>query len=219
MYVETFFLKLRFFLCGSRFYTRFRHWFWLCGNILLHTNTKHERIMIATLARAHMIASTSSSSSSSNGGTLSKKSSAGGLKRGQHLKANMGKKQSWTAREIQTQSDKQKEIENSATPIDSSKVSVPKVMQEKDFWDDEMFESVGNTVGKWGLVIVAVFAAISGIIASKTYNDGAVEVDFTAYDSPEQAVAASVRVAAAPVTASAPTVAGEDNIVREVIIE
>jgi hypothetical protein len=174
--------------------------------------------MIATLARAHMIASTSSSSSS-NGGTLSKKSSAGGLKRGQHLKAHMGKKQSWTAREIQTQSDKQKEIENSATPIDSSKVSVPKVMQEKDFWDDEMFESVGNTVGKWGLVIVAVFAAISGIIASKTYNDGAVEVDFTAYDSPEQAVAASVRVAAAPVTASAPTVAGEDNIVREVIIE
>lgn len=181
------------------------------------THTKHER-MIATLARAHMIASTSSSSSS-NGGTLSKKSSAGGLKRGQHLKAHMAKKQSWTAREIQTQSDKQKEIENSATPIDSSKVSVPKVMQEKDFWDDEMFESVGNTVGKWGLVIVAVFAAISGIIASKTYNDGAVEVDFTAYDSPEQAVAASVRVAAAPVTTSAPTVAGEDNIVREVIIE
>jgi hypothetical protein len=176
--------------------------------------------MIATLARAHMIASTSSSSSSSSpSGTLSKKSSPGGVKRGQHLKAQMAKKQSWTAREIQTQSDKQKEIENSATPIDSSKVSVPKVMQEKDFWDDEMFESVGNTVGKWGLVIVAVFAAISGIIASKTYNDGAVEVDFTAYDSPEQAVAASVRVAAAPVTKSAPTVAGEDNIVREVIIE
>jgi len=188
---------------------------------LLYTHKTQER-MIATLARAHMIASTSSSSSSSsssNGGTISKKSSPGGVKRGQHLKAQMAKKQSWTAREIQTQSDKQKEIENSATPIDSSKVSVPKVMQEKDFWDDEMFESVGNTVGKWGLVIVAVFAAISGIIASKTYNDGAVEVDFTAYDSPEQAVAASVRVAAAPVTASAPTVAGEDNIVREVIIE
>ncbi|CAL6362969.1 unnamed protein product [Bathycoccus prasinos] len=141
-------------------------------------------------------------------------------RRGQPL---MAKKQSWTAREIQTKDSKQKEIENSATPIDSSKITVPKVMQEKDFWDDEMFESVGNVVGKWGLVLVAVFAAISGIIASKTYNEGAVEVDFTAYDSPEEAVAASVRVAAAPVkknsVVSAPTVVGEDDVVREVIVE
>ena len=76
----------------------------------------------------------------------------------------MAKKQSWTAREIQTQNEKQKEIESSATPIDSSKVSVPKVMQEKDFWDDEIFESVGNTVGNvnsWrGLDCVAVRASL-----------------------------------------------------------
>ena len=70
----------------------------------------------------------------------------------------MAKKQSWTAREIQTKDSKQKEIENSATPIDDSKITVPKVMQEKDFWDDEMFESVGDVVGKWGLVLVAVLA-------------------------------------------------------------
>ena len=127
----------------------------------------------------------------------------------------MAKKQSWTAREIQTQNEKQKEIESGATPIDSSKVSVPKVMQEKDFWDDEIFESVGNTVGKWGLIIVVVFGAISGIIASRTYNDGAVQVDFTSYDSPEEAVAASVRVAAAP----QPDVVGEDDVVKEVIVE
>ena len=159
-----------------------------------------------------MMASTSSSSSSS----VRKQTN----RRGQPLTA---KKQSWTAREIQTKDSKQKEIENSATPIDSSKITVPKVMQEKDFWDDEMFESVGDVVGKWGLVLVAVFAAISGIIASKTYNEGAVEVDFTAYDSPEEAVAASVRVAAAPVkkisVVSAPTVVGEDDVVREVIVE
>lgn len=168
-----------------------------------------------TRAQAMMMASTSSSSSSS----VRKQTN----RRGQLLKANMAKKQSWTAREIQTKDEKQKEIENSATPIDDSKITVPKVMQEKDFWDDEMFESVGNVVGKWGLVLVAVFAAISGIIASKTYNEGAVEVDFTAYDSPEEAVAASVRVAAAPVkknsVVSAPTVVGEDDVVREVIVE
>ena len=159
----------------------------------------------------------SSSSSSSSSSSVRKQTNRG---RGQPL---MAKKQSWTAREIQTKDSKQKEIENSATPIDSSKITVPKVMQEKDFWDDEMFESVGDVVGKWGLVLVAVFAAISGIIASKTYNEGAVEVDFTAYDSPEEAVAASVRVAAAPVkknsVVSAPTVVGEDDVVREVIVE
>jgi hypothetical protein len=163
------------------------------------------------------MASTSSSSSSSSSSSVRKQTNRG---RGQPL---MAKKQSWTAREIQTKDSKQKEIENSATPIDSSKITVPKVMQEKDFWDDEMFESVGDVVGKWGLVLVAVFAAISGIIASKTYNEGAVEVDFTAYDSPEEAVAASVRVAAAPVkknsVVSAPTVVGEDDVVREVIVE
>ena len=113
--------------------------------------------MIATRALAHLrstnVASTSSSSSCSS------RSEVRGA-RGQLLRANMAKKQSWTAREIQTQNEKQKEIESSATPIDSSKVSVPKVMQEKDFWDDEIFESVGNTVGKWGLIIVVVFGAI-----------------------------------------------------------
>ena len=168
--------------------------------------------MIATRALAHLrstnVASTSSSSSCSS------RSEVRGA-RGQLLRAHMAKKQSWTAREIQTQNEKQKEIESSATPIDSSKVSVPKVMQEKDFWDDEIFESVGNTVGKWGLIIVVVFGAISGIIASKTYNDGAVQVDFTSYDSPEEAVAASVRVAAAP----QPDVVGEDDVVKEVIVE
>ena len=83
---------------------------------------------------------------------------------------------------------------NEATPIDESRVSVPKVMQKDDFWDNDNFESFGKYAGKFGLVFVALAVVITGIVASQTYNEGAVEVDFKAYDSPEEAVAASMAV-------------------------
>jgi transcription antitermination factor NusA-like protein len=113
--------------------------------------------------------------------------------RASKTRVNMAKKQTWTAREVTKDREVSKELKERATVIDENrKVSIPKVMREKDFWDDEQYEKIGTTVGKWGLVIVAIASAFAGIVASRTYNEGAIEVDFNAYDSPTEAVAASV---------------------------
>mmetsp|Transcript_29795 Transcript_29795/g.41158 ORF Transcript_29795/g.41158 Transcript_29795/m.41158 type:complete len:168 (-) Transcript_29795:265-768(-) len=56
-----------------------------------------------------------------------------------------------------------------------------------DFWEGEQWETFGN-VARFGAVITAVLAVLVGVFASKTYNDGAVPVDFNAAASPSEAV-------------------------------
>jgi len=46
-------------------------------------------------------------------------------------------------------------------------------------------------------------AAGAGVVAANTYNDGAVGVDFQAYDSPDQAVVAAMAAKQGAVSAEA----------------
>lgn len=104
--------------------------------------------------------------------------------------------------------------ENAPTPLTEAQMnSLPPEMLEKDLWDGEGFDSLGDTIKNWGLFFV-VFAAVgAGVVAANTYNDGAVGVDFQAYESPDQAVAAAMKaneagvVSAQPMLAEAPALA------------
>ena len=84
--------------------------------------------------------------------------------------------------------------EDAPTPLTEAQMnSLPPEMLEKDLWDGEGFDSLGDTIKNWGLFFV-VFAAVgAGVVAANTYNDGAAFVDFQDYDSPDQAVAAALK--------------------------
>ena len=45
------------------------------------------------------------------------------------------------------------------------------------------FGQLGETVKNWGLFFVVFMAVGAGVVAANTYNDGAIGVDFQAYDS------------------------------------
>ena len=91
----------------------------------------------------------------------------------------------------------------SPTPLTEEQMnSLPPEMKEKDMWDAEGFDQLGETVKNWGLFFVVFIAVGAGVVAANTYNDGAIGVDFQAYDSPDQAVAAALKegvVSAEPV--------------------
>lgn len=71
--------------------------------------------------------------------------------------------------------------------------NLPPEMLEKDPWEGETFEKLGDAVKNWGLFIVVFMAVGAGVVAANTYNDGAAFVDFQDYDSPDQAVAAALK--------------------------
>ena len=80
------------------------------------------------------------------------------------------------------------------TPLSEEQLArLPEVMLEKDPWDGDVFEKLGDVVKNWGLFFVVVFAVGAGVVAANTYNDGAVGVDFQAYDEPGQAVYAAMK--------------------------
>lgn len=105
------------------------------------------------------------------------------------------KKQSTTPRIV---SERGRRVETSPadekpTPLSEEKLrSLPPEMLRDDPWANESFDALGN-VASGGLIVVAVIAAIAGAYATSTYNEGAVEVDFQSYASPEEAVADSLR--------------------------
>ena len=79
------------------------------------------------------------------------------------------------------------------TPLSPEKLkALPPEMLVDDPWADESFDGLGK-IASAGLVIVAIVSAIAGGVATSTYNEGAVEVDFQQYSSPQEAVADSLR--------------------------
>ncbi|OUS48148.1 hypothetical protein BE221DRAFT_56489, partial [Ostreococcus tauri] len=79
------------------------------------------------------------------------------------------------------------------TPLTPEKQNaLPPEMLVDDPWADESFDGLGK-IASAGLVIVAIVSAIAGGVATSTYNEGAVEVDFQQYSSPQEAVADSLR--------------------------
>ena len=90
------------------------------------------------------------------------------------------------------------------TPLTESQLnSVPPELMKRDIWDEEGFDSLGENVKNWGLFLVVFMACGAGVVAANTYNDGAVGVDFQAYESPDQAVVAAMAVKEGTVTAEA----------------
>jgi hypothetical protein len=104
------------------------------------------------------------------------------------------------------------------TPASSS--STEPDLGPKDFWEGEQWDTLG-TVVSYGVLIVAVLggtsrflcprcarsardafcslrpcAAVAGFVATSTYNDGAVGVDFTDAPSPQEAVQKAIAAAA-----------------------
>ena len=76
-------------------------------------------------------------------------------------------------------------------------------------------QKLGNAIYNYALLAVVVAAVGAGVVAANTYNDGAVNVDFQDYDSPEQAVVAAVRASSAAGSGvAAPGVEAEDDIVE-----
>lgn len=90
------------------------------------------------------------------------------------------------------------------TPLtEAQRNSLPPEMLKDDPWESENFDSIGNAA-QYALLVIGLVGAVAGFIATSTYNDGAVEVDFQSYSSPEEAVASSIRATNA--LASAPSV-------------
>ena len=94
------------------------------------------------------------------------------------------------------------------TPLSADKQrSLPPEMLVDDPWESESFEGLGNAA-QYALLVIGIVAAGAGFYATSTYNEGAVEVDFQSYASPEEAVADSLRKVNAlqAQSASAPSV-------------
>ena len=90
------------------------------------------------------------------------------------------------------------------TPLTEAKAnSLTPEMLKDDQWESENYESIGNAA-QYALLVIGLVSAVAGFIATSTYNEGAVEVDFQSYSSPEEAVASSIRATNA--LASAPSV-------------
>jgi hypothetical protein len=79
------------------------------------------------------------------------------------------------------------------TPLSADKQrSLPPEMLVDDPWESESFEGLG-IAAQYALLVIGIVAAGAGFYATSTYNEGAVEVDFQSYASPEEAVADSLR--------------------------
>lgn len=63
----------------------------------------------------------------------------------------------------------------------------PPNVPEKDFWENENFDIIGQVAPFAGILIAALGVAV-GFFASSTYNEGSVPVDFSGLDSPADAV-------------------------------
>ena len=61
-----------------------------------------------------------------------------------------------------------------------------------DPWESESFDGIGNAMQN-ALVAIALMGAVAGFYATSTYNEGAVEVDYQSYSSPEEAVSDTLR--------------------------
>lgn len=81
------------------------------------------------------------------------------------------------------------------TPLTEAKAnSMPPEMLKADPWESEAFDGVGNAA-QYALLVIGLVGAGAGIIATSTYNEGAVEIDFqsTKYESSSEAVAEGIR--------------------------
>lgn len=92
-----------------------------------------------------------------------------------------------------------------ATPLsEAQKNSLPPEMLESDPWESESFDGLGQAA-QYALVAIGIVGAGAGLIATSTYNEGAVEVDFQSYESPEKAVADAIQRVNAAAQMQAPT--------------
>lgn len=120
------------------------------------------------------------------------------------------KKQSVQPRVISTDGrpatgGQRKDTDDVATPLsEAQKNSLPPEMLESDPWESESFDGLGQAA-QYALVAIGIVGAGAGLIATSTYNEGAVEVDFQSYESPEKAVADAIQRVNAAAQMQAPT--------------
>lgn len=120
------------------------------------------------------------------------------------------KKQSVQPRVISTDGrpatgGQRKDTDDVATPLsEAKKNSLPPEMLESDPWESESFDGLGQAA-QYALVAIGIVGAGAGLIATSTYNEGAVEVDFQSYESPEKAVADAIQRVNAAAQMQAPT--------------
>lgn len=113
--------------------------------------------------------------------------------------------------------------DDAPTPLsDAKRASLPPEMMVDDPWESESFEGLGNAMQN-ALVAIAVVSAAAGFYATSTYNDGAVEVDFQSYKSPEEAVADTLRkvnaLQSAPSVEASGEASGEAEAVEVAAVE
>ncbi|KAK3268955.1 hypothetical protein CYMTET_22572 [Cymbomonas tetramitiformis] len=77
--------------------------------------------------------------------------------------------------------------EEEAVVEEAEPLQPPPNAPEKDFWENENFDVIGKIAPFAGFLIAALGVAV-GFFASSTYNEGAIPVDFSAIDSPADAV-------------------------------
>ena len=83
--------------------------------------------------------------------------------------------------------------DDAPTPLsDAKRDSLPPEMLVDDPWESESFDGIGNAMQN-ALVAIALMGAVAGFYATSTYNEGAVEVDYQSYSSPEEAVSDTLR--------------------------
>ena len=82
--------------------------------------------------------------------------------------------------------------DDALTPLSDAKDSLPPEMLVDDPWESESFDGIGNAMQN-ALVAIALMGAVAGFYATSTYNEGAVEVDYQSYSSPEEAVSDTLR--------------------------
>ena len=62
-------------------------------------------------------------------------------------------------------------------------------------WEGEQYEALGQGVGKFVLGAAILGGVAAGIVASSSYNEGAVGVDFQEGGVPQEAVAKALKAA------------------------
>jgi hypothetical protein len=64
-------------------------------------------------------------------------------------------------------------------------------------WEGEQFDTLGKAAGQFVLAAAVLGGLAAGIVASSSYNEGAVGVDFQEGGVPQEAVAKALKAAGA----------------------
>ena len=62
-------------------------------------------------------------------------------------------------------------------------------------WEGEQFDTLGKAAGQFVLAAAVLGGVAAGIVASSSYNEGAVGVDFQEGGVPQEAVAKALKAA------------------------